>query len=396
LFTLFPGKGNFALHYFVLLLLGGTALVWILVALDMATGVPRIPNIADYAPLRDAECPRVSILFSARDEAEKLPAALYTLLALDYPDYEVIAVDDRSEDATGTILAAAAAKNPRLKVVRVDSLPDGWLGKPHGLQKAYEKSNGEWLVFTDADVSFAPDLLRRALALVLQKKWDHLSLLGHVEMPTVGERIVLTFFGFAFALGVRPWRVSVPGSSSYMGVGAFQMISRSAYDKMGTHQRLAMEVVDDIQLGKLAKTSGARSGVGTAGQSVSLRWHAGVGNIVRGTTKNFFAVARFQLWRVGVQILGLLLLSVVPFVALPFVRGWALVFAAIAAGLAVILQAGVSIKFEVPPTYALSHPLGALILIWMLVRSTYVTLRQGGITWRGTFYPLDELKRGAV
>ena len=384
------------MHYFVLLLLGGTALVWILVALDMATGVPQIPNIADYAPLKDADCPRVSILFSARDEAEKLPATLNTLLALDYPDYEVIAVDDRSEDETGKILAVAAAKHSRLKVVRVDSLPDGWLGKPHGLQEAYEKSSGEWLVFTDADVSFAPDLLRRALALALQKKWDHLSLLGYVEMPTVGERIALTFFGFAFALGVRPWRVSVPGSSSYMGVGAFQMINRSVYEKLGTHQRLAMEVVDDIQLGKLAKTSGARSGVGAAGKSVSLRWHAGVGNIVRGTTKNFFAVARFQLWRVCVQILGLLLLSVVPFVALPFVRGWALVFAAIAAGLAVILQAGVSIKFEVPPTYALSHPLGALILIWMLVRSTYVTLRHGGITWRGTFYPLDELRRGVV
>lgn len=384
------------MHYFVTLLLAGTALVWVVVAIDMAAGVPRIPFLADNAPLRDEECPRVSILFAARDEEEKLPAALETLLSLDYPDYEVVAVDDRSEDGTQRILRDAAARNPHLKALRVDSLPAGWLGKPHGLQRAFEASSGEWLVFTDADVSFASDLLRRALALVFQKKWDHLSLLGYVEMPTVGERIALTFFGFAFALGVRPWRVSVPGSGSYMGVGAFQMIRRSAYEKMGTHRRLAMEVVDDIRLGKLAKMSGARSGVGTAGKSVSLRWHAGVGNIIRGTTKNFFAVARFQLWRVCMQILGLLLLSVLPFAALPFVRGWAQAFAAIAAGLAVALQAGVSIKFEVPPAYALSHPLGALILIWMLVRSTFVTLWQGGIIWRGTFYPIEELKRGAV
>jgi hypothetical protein len=384
------------LHWIVTLLFAGTALVWILVAIDIAIGVRRIPPIASQVPLADEDCPRVSILFSARDEAEKLAAALKTLLAQDYPDYEVVAVDDRSEDDTPKILSDAAARNPHLKTVRVDSLPTGWLGKPHGLQKAYEQSSGEWLIFTDADVSFAPDLLRRALAMAKGQKWGHLSLLGQVEMPTVGERIALTFFGFAFALGVRPWRVSVPDSGSYMGVGAFQLIRRDAYEKLGTHRRLAMEVVDDIQLGRLAKLSGARSGVGTAGRAVSLRWHAGVGNIVRGTTKNFFAVTRFQLWRVFVQAAGLFLMSVLPFVALPFLRGWPLAFAALAAALAVAIQASVSIKFEVPAAYALTHPIGAMILIWMLVRSTFVTLRQGGIVWRGTFYPLDELKRGLV
>ena len=384
------------MHYFVLLLFAGTALVWLAVAVDMALGFPRIPRLADYAPLRDEECPRISVLFAARDEAEKLPAALETLLSMDYPNYEVIAVDDRSEDGTQTILKEAAARNPRLKALRVDSLPSGWLGKPHGLQEAYESSTGEWLIFTDADVSFAPDLLRRVVALARAKQWDHISLLGYVEMPTVGERIALTFFGFAFALGVRPWRVSVPDSGSYMGVGAFQMIRREAYEKLGTHRRLAMEVVDDIRLGKLAKISGAKSGVGIAGRSVSLRWHAGVRGIVHGTTKNFFAVANFQVWRVAMQVMGLLLLNVLPFAALPFVRGWTLVFAAIAAGFAMAVQAGVSIKLEVPPAYALTHPIGALILIWMLVRSTIVTLRQGGIIWRGTFYPIEELKRGAV
>lgn len=384
------------MHWIVTLLFAGTALVWILVAIDVAIGVRRIPQIASQVPLADEECPRVSILFAARDEAEKLAAALKTLLSLDYPDYEVVAVDDRSEDDTPKILSDAAARNPHLKTVRVDSLPTGWLGKPHGLQKAYEQSSGEWLIFTDADVSFAPDLLRGALAMAKGREWDHLSLLGHVEMPTVGERIALTFFGFAFALGVRPWRVSVPDSGSYMGVGAFQLIRRDAYEKLGTHRRLAMEVVDDIQLGRLAKLSGARSGVGTAGRAVSLRWHAGVGNIVRGTTKNFFAVTRFQLWRVCVQAVGLFLLSVLPFIALPFLRGWALAFATLAAALAVAIQASVSIKFEVPAAYALTHPIGAMILIWMLVRSTFVTLRQGGIVWRGTFYPLEELKRRLV
>lgn len=384
------------MHAFVTLLLGGTALVWALVALDMATGVRRIPRLADYAPLPDEKCPRVSILFAARDEAEKLPAALATLLSLDYPDYEVIAVDDRSEDGTQKILAEAAAKDARLKVVRVDSLPSGWLGKPHALERAYERSSGEWLLFTDADVHFAADLLRRAMALALEKNWEHMPLMAEVLMYGAAEKIALTYFGFAFALAVRPWRVSMPETGSYIGIGAFQMIRRSAYVKLGTHRALAMEVVDDIKLGKLAKRSGARSGVGIPGNLVTVRWHAGLQNIIRGTTKNFFAAAGFQLWRACAQILGTILLCVVPFAALPFVHGWALAFAAIAAAIAVATQAGVSIRFGVPAIYALAHPIGALMMTWMVARSAVVTLYRGGIVWRGTFYALDDLKKGVV
>jgi GT2 family glycosyltransferase len=370
--------------------------VWVLVAIDLALGVPKILRLADAPLLADDKCPRISVLFAARDEAQKLPGALETLLALDYPNYEVIAVDDRSDDGTQEILAEAAARHRHLKAVRVDELPTGWLGKPHALQKAYERASGEWIVFTDADVHFAPDVLRRAMSLVTSRRWEHLSLLAKIHMTTIGEKIALTFFGFAFALAIRPWRVSMPDSGSYIGIGAFQMMSRAAYEKAGTHRRLAMEVVDDVKLGKLAKLAGVRSGVASAGDLVSVEWHSGFRNIVRGTTKNFFAAAGFQLWRACVQVIGLMLLCVVPFVALPFAHGWTLLFAAIAAGLAVATQAGVSKKFEVPAVYALAHPIGALMVAWMVVRSTFVTLRQGGIRWRGTFYPLEELRRGLV
>lgn len=384
------------MHHFWTLLLGGTALVWALVAIDLALGVPQIPRLADAPPLPDENCPRISVLFAARDEARKLPGALQTLLALDYPDYEVIAVDDRSEDRTREILAEAAARNAHLKAVHVDKLPAGWLGKPHALQKAYEQASGEWIVFTDADVHFAPDVLRRAMSLAAMKRWEHFSLLAKIHMTTVGEKIALTFFGFAFALAIRPWRVSVPDSGSYIGIGAFQMLSRAAYEKTGTHRRLAMEVVDDVKLGKLAKLAGVRSGAASAGDLVSVEWHAGFWNIVRGTTKNFFAAAGYQLWRACAQVIGLMLLCVVPFAALAFAHGWTLLFAAIAVVLAVGTQAGVSMKFEVPAVYALAHPVGALMMAWMVIRSTFVTLQQGGIRWRGTFYPLEELRRGLV
>jgi glycosyltransferase involved in cell wall biosynthesis len=384
------------LQYVVTSLLGLVAFVWVFYAIDMAIGFRSLPRLRNFAPLRDEQCPTVSILFGARDEAEKLPGALETFLALDYPRYEVIAVDDRSEDETGKILDGAAQKHPQLKVVHVDCLPAGWLGKPYAMQQAFERSSGEWLVFTDADVHFVPDLLRRTVALAESKGWEHMTLLAHVDMSTMGEKIVLTFFNLALTMAIRPWSVSNPKSSTYFGVGAFQLVRRSAYEKMGTHRRLAMEVIDDVKLGKLAKMAGIRSGAAISDDAVTVEWHSGVGNIIRGTTKNFYAATGFRPWLACLQTFNTLLVFVFPFLALPFVRGWALVFAGIATGFAIMAQAGVAIENNVSPLYGLTHPIGGLLLAWMLARSTIVTMRQGGVIWRGTFYPIEELKRGSV
>lgn len=379
-----------------MLVLGAVALGWIFIAIDLSRGVSSLLSIQDVAPLKDGECPSISVLFAARDEAEKLAEALDTFLALDYPAYEVIAADDRSEDATSEILSAAGRKNSRLKEVRIDYLTTGWLGKPHALQKAYEQSTGEWLVFTDADVHFAPDLLRRAVASAEQQQWDHLTLLGCAKMFGFAEKIAMTFFGMGFLLGTRPWSVSNPKSRVYSGVGAFQLIRRSCYEAVGTHRRLAMEVVDDLKLGKLVKEAGFRSGAAKAGNAVSVHWHSGVRNIIRGTTKNFFATTGFRLSITLLQLFALALMFIVPIVAVPFVRGWARALGLIAIGLPLIVQGGVCLEFGVSPFYAMTYPVGALIFGWMLARSAIVTLWQGGIIWRGTFYPLEELRRGVV
>lgn len=384
------------MHWFFTGLLGLAAFLWLAESIDIAFGALAIPALKSVAPLKDEECPSVSILFAARDEEEKLAAALDTFLAQDYPGYEVVAVNDRSGDATKSILEAAARKNSNLKILSITSLPAGWLGKPHALQKAFESSNGEWLIFTDADVHFDPEVLRYSIALAEKKNLDHMPMLCETKMFSVGEKIAMTFFGMAFLIGMRPWRVSNPKSSSYVGIGAFQLIRRSAYQKIGAHNRLAMEVVDDVKLGKLVKEAGFRSGLAKAGTAVSVYWHSGVRNIVRGTTKNFFATTGFRLWLVCIQILGLLMLSLLPWMALPFVHGWARVFACVAVVCSVLAEGGVALELDLSPIYALTHPIGALIFAWMLVRSTIVTLRQGGIEWRGTFYPLEELRRGVV
>ncbi len=355
-----------------------------------------LPRLRDSDLAAHEQCPGISVLFAARDEEEKLPEALKTFLALDYPNFEIVAVDDRSTDSTLRILEETAAKDSRLRVVRIDELPAGWLGKPHALQKAYEASKEEWLLFTDADVRLRADTVRRAVSLIQKRKLDHLTLMCRLEMHGFWERATLTFFGLGLFMLADPYKLEDSRSKSYVGIGAFQMLRRSAYESSGTHRKLALEVVDDMRLARNVKKAGFRSGMGLATKFVSVRWQAGVRNIVRGVTKNFFAAANYSVARVGMQSLGLFASSVLPFLALPFLHGGARVLAALSAVAAIVLEAAVAVIMETSPLYALAHPIGALLFDYMLLRSTVVTLWQGGIVWRGTFYSLEELKRGGV
>src|SRR5580704_1488191 len=196
------------MHLFGILFFGLIALFWITYGLKVAYGAARLPWLKDFPPCSDSDCPRISLIFAARDEQEKLPAALATLAAIDYPNLEIIAVDDRSKDATSKILGDFAGRCPRLRVVHVTDLPPLWLGKPHALQKGYEHSAGDWLLFTDADVKFQPGALRRVATLVGERHLDHLTLLGDVECSGFWDTVLLSFFGMGFQLATDPYQVS--------------------------------------------------------------------------------------------------------------------------------------------------------------------------------------------
>ncbi len=335
-------------------------------------------------------------MFAARNEAPNLSAAITSMLAIDYPDFEVIAVNDRSDDGSAEILDEFARRNPRFKVIHVTELPPGWLGKPHALQAGALASTGEWIVFTDADVRFSPEVLRRALNIAVTQKADHLSLFAKLEMIGFWEHVIITYFALGFLFGIEPWQTSNPRSSRYVGIGAFQMIRRDVYDKLGHHTKLAMEVVEDMKLGKLVKMSGYRSQVAFVKDEVIVRWHAGLGNIIRGTTKNFFAATGFNLGFACVQMFGLLLMSVLPWFAVFWAGGLARIFAAVCIFCTLVIHAGVAKETSTPRYIAFTHPIGALIYIWMLLRSTVLTLWRGGVIWRDTFYPLSDLKKGVV
>ena len=392
------------------------ALAWFSRILDAALGMPSVADVSrpewDRNPASPSGNPRVSVIVPARNEQETIERALKSLLALDYDNYEVIAVNDRSTDRTGEILdelsnsadqrlpypsgSSTDGSNARLKVVHHNELPPGWLGKTHAMWTAANQANGEWLLFTDADVIFKPESLRRALVYAESEPADHVVLFPRMIMKRPGEYMMIAFFQTMFMFGHRPWKVADPSTNDHMGVGAFNLVRRRVYDAVGTYQALRMEVLDDMKLGKVVKKSGFAQRNVFGGDLISIRWARGATGIVNNLTKNFFAVLSFQWWRTLLSAFGLAFLNFGPFLGIFLAHGWARVPYAVALGSMFLIYVGISLRSSVPPYYFFLHPVSTTLFIYTLLRSTFLTLWNDGIEWRGTKYPLDELRKGMV
>jgi glycosyltransferase involved in cell wall biosynthesis len=375
-------------------------LAWFSRIVEAALGVPSIADISKHQWDRQpAARPRISIIVPARNEEEDIEQGLRGLLALDYDNYEVIAVNDRSTDRTGDIMervASSPAAHGCLKVVHVSELPSGWLGKTHAMWTAGLRATGDWLLFTDADVLFKPDVLRRALAYAETEKADHVVVFPRMIMKRTGEKMMIAFFQTLFTFGHRPWRVADPNTHDHMGVGAFNMVSRRAYEAVGTYQALPMEVLDDMKLGKVIKNARFRQRNVFGDDLISIRWAKGAMGVVDNLTKNFFAVLSFQWWRTMGSAFGLLFLNLGPFLGVGLTHGWQRVPYVVALGSMFLIYVGMSFKSSIPPYYFLLHPISTMMFEYTLLRSMFLTLRDDGVTWRGTKYPLEELRKGLV
>jgi cellulose synthase/poly-beta-1,6-N-acetylglucosamine synthase-like glycosyltransferase len=374
-------------------------LAWLWRLADAAVGVPKIADISGSGwDRRPPANPRISIIVPACNEVADIEATLARLLALEYDNYEVIAVDDRSTDRTGEIMEQMAAESTpdRLKVIHVTDLPVGWMGKPHAMWSASNLASGEWLLFTDADVLFKPDVLRRALAYAESEPADHLVLFPRMIMKHPSEKMMIAFFQTLFVFGHRPWKVADPKTKDHMGVGAFNMIRRTVYETLGTYQALRFEVLDDMKLGKVVKNAGYAQRNVFGADLVSIRWAKGAWGVVDNLTKNFFAIMSFQWPRALASCFALAFLNLMPFAGILLAHGWARLGYGVALFSMFSIYVGMSRKSDIPPYYFILHPVSTALFVYTMLRSTFLTLARGGVLWRGTFYPLEELRKGMV
>ena len=373
-----------------------TCLAWVAFAIDALRGRRAISFVCGM-PLPDPErlstLPRVSVIVAARNEGMTIEPALNSVLDLDYPNLEVIAVDDRSDDATGRILDDMATVDLRLRVIHIVELPSGWIGKSHALQHGAEMASGDLLLFTDADVVFERTLLARTVDHLLAHGYDHLTMPADVRVSSPALELFVAAFALLFNGYFRPWRVSDPQSSAAVGFGSFNLVRRAAYKYAGTHAALAMDPLDDVRLAVNLKASGAASHCAVAGSFLHVEWYPDLAAAFRGLEKNTLRVVNYSVLLLVAGGLAQILMVVWPFVALTITVGvtrWLniIVVAMILATQAAMLRE-TSLRMWTLPLL----PLGVLLVQACFARAALVALWHGGIYWRGTFYQLDDLKR---
>ncbi len=381
-------------HFLLLPLDWLIVLSWLMRALlwrRMLPGVPDICQVVESPQLQSL--PSLTVIVPARNEAADITATLESLLASEAVDLQVIAVNDRSTDQTGACMEAVAGAKKSLLVLHVTELPSGWLGKTHAMALAAQQATGEWLLFTDADVAFRPDALRRALGFAVTSRADHMVLLPTILMRTWSERMMIACLQVLSIWAIRPWKVPDPKATrDAIGVGAFNMVRRDVYDALGGWEALRMEVLEDLALGRRVKSEGYAQRIALGLDLVSVRWANGAFGVVENLTKNLFALFSFRPARLLAFACGLTVFTLFPLAAV-VVSPYPAVVLVIALFL-LYQQAGSYHHFSAAqlPMF----PVALVLLLYALFRSMVVALWQGGITWRSTFYSFTELRSAVL
>lgn len=377
------------------------AFAWLWKAITSTIGLSEIPDLLE--PKHDripAGNPSITVIVPARDEAAVLLGSLNSLLAQDYGNLRIIAVNDRSTDATEAIVDSLALRRPdRLTALHVHTLPADWLGKPHAMalaaRHAISVDQPDYLLFTDADVIFRPDAIRRSLTEAVATGADHFVTFPTPLVKTFGEGVLLGYLGVMGLWASRPWKAADPKAKrDFIGIGAFNLLRTEAYEKLGGFESLRMEILEDLVLARKVKLAGMRQCVATAPGMVSLHWAAGAMGVVKGMTKNLFAIFHFRVDIVAIVCIVLAILCLGP--AVFFFLQPTRFAASIALASILVLYVLSARHSRISPVYALLFPAGAMLFLFSLLRSVWVTQRDGGVTWRGTFYSLRELRKGLV
>lgn len=353
--------------------------------------VPSLPT--DAAPTKPSPL-RISIIVPACNEGSTLERGLSSKLSSAYPNFEIVVVNDRSTDDTGAIADAMAARDPRIRVVHVTELPEGWLGKLHALHRGAQAATGDLLLFSDADVFFSRDLLAKTAHVLEAEKLDFLTVTPRITSsgPIVDAGLT-TFLRVIITLG-RIWKTPDPRSRVAAGAGLFNLVRRSAFEKSPGFEWLRMEVSDDVVFGQMMKRSGARCAVYNGRDDVSLSYYESAGELIKGLEKNSYAASSYRP-EIALSLLFVMtIMEITPALLLLVVSGPALPLAAAAVALGVATQVAVA-KWCGRPVLTAAIPLfGFLLLLYISLRAVFLVHARGGISWRGTFYSLAELRRG--
>jgi cellulose synthase/poly-beta-1,6-N-acetylglucosamine synthase-like glycosyltransferase len=373
-------------------------LLWTFFTMWHLRWVRRLPALetittSEWVGLSAAAPALCSVVIAARDEAARIEQTIRHLLAQRGVEIEVVVVDDRSADCTNEILRRLASEDKRVQVKRVDALPEGWLGKCHACHVGASATTGEWILFTDADCWLGPDVIARAVRVAERDRADHITLISGVAVGTVGLKASHLMFLISLANWLSAANRDRP--KAYLGIGAFNLVRASAYRQCGGYEALRLTVVDDMKLGLLLRRAGKRTRGFIGADDVECHWGTTAWGMVKIMEKNYFAALDY---RTGLAVAGgVFVIFMLTLIVLGLISGTPSGLAAALSPLSLVLPATIlSRRLGWSCSGAVCAPFMLPLFLYALLNSAFVTLRQGGVRWRDTFYSLETLRAGNV
>lgn len=344
---------------------------------------------------RSSASPLITVVIPARNEGDNLKACLDSLEKQTYKNIEVLLVNDRSSDNTGKLMSDYAQKNSGWRYLEITELPLNWLGKNHAMYMAALQAKGDYIVFSDGDILFAPPTLQIAADAALFHNLDLLVLTPRFITRGFFLAAMQSFFAIILLSKLKLGRVG-KSPKYYVGAGAFNMVKRSHYLSFDGHKKLRLELIDDIMLGKAVVQAQGRIGCMEGQHLISVSWYHSAWGMVKGLEKNGFSAFRFSIWRLLGVTATTLWFHVFPYVILFFAVGWPFYLFLSTLILSHILFAVAAWRMGFNPLVSLLIPFAALTVYFAHLRSAVLALVRGNISWRETKYSLKLLKENML
>lgn len=374
---------------------------WIWAFARLLLNLSLVPRLRPETPERE---PFVSVVIPARNEERAIGGTVRALLAQTYRNLEVIVVDDQSSDLTASIVQGIA--DPRLTLVRGETPPAGWLGKPWALHQGSQRAKGELLFFVDADVYYSPPAIAAAIAYMERGEAALITLFPNFQMEGFWENVGIPQLAVAGYILIPTWysnRTTRP--SLGIGGGTGNLVRRDAYEEADGHVALHQAVVDDVALARLVRSAGRRTEVVRAEDLVSIRMYHGGRSIVDGFTKNFYTAFGAKLWILPFFIAFTTIANLLPYALLVSAivhgsRGVPLTAAewlgcaavAVITICRVILFSAIHYRLD---NAMFLHPVMILFGIYVYLRSAWRTGVRRQVQWRGRTYDAADTRFGA-
>jgi len=358
---------------------------------DLFYGMKSMRRLSVIEALQSSVQPMVSVIMPACNEEANIESAVISQLAQLYDNLEVIVINDRSTDATASVLQKLQKKYRQLIVLHVDSLPQNWMGKAHALQLGAEKARGEYLLFTDGDIIMEKNTIARAVRYMVDERLDHLCLIfKNISSGWLLNSLILDSGAALFQI-FRPW-LARKKAYNFIGVGAFNMIKKSAYTAINRHEEIKMHPIDDIMLGKLIKRKGFSQECLMAPDLVAVPWYGNITEMINGLMKNVLAIINYRFYLLIPMVCGMILLNILPLWMAVFTNGfdqllWVLIICIKIAG----FYSGTRV-LAISPWCALGTLVTPYLSLFIVIRAAWCNLKDDGIVWRGTHYPLEKLR----